>query len=198
MDYKEIIKNLKNLSDPRAVEGMAKFGISAKSVYGVSIPNLRKLARMIGKDHDLARKLWEEENRETRILASMIEDYKAVKEPQLDRWVKDFDSWEVCDQCCMNLFEKTRFAYQKAFEWSAREEEFVKRAGFVMMARLAVSDKYAPDEKFVQFFSEIKRHKLRLAEVSIRVIYTDYSRSKGQKNRNALDVGVKLLLRLFR
>ncbi len=75
----------------------------------------------------------------------------------MDEWVKDFDNWEVCDQCCMNLFEKTEFAYQKCFQWSAREEEFVKRAGFVLMARLAVSDKKASDEEFEQFFPAIKR-----------------------------------------
>ncbi|MEX2738800.1 MAG: DNA alkylation repair protein, partial [Candidatus Wukongarchaeota archaeon] len=75
---------------------------------------------------------------------------------QMEEWVRDFDYWEVCDQCCTNLFQKTKFAYQKAVEWSSNEEEFVKRAGFVLMARLAVSDKKADDEQFVEAFSHYK------------------------------------------
>jgi len=80
-----------------------------------------------------------------------------MHEEQMERWVRDFDYWEICDQCCMNLFEKTKFAYQKAIAWSSNEKEFVKRAGFVLMARLAVSDKKADDEKFRNFLPAIKR-----------------------------------------
>ncbi len=158
MQYEEILERLKALSNPEAAEGMARYGISTKSAnYGVSIPNLRKIAKEAGRDHSLAQQLWAMDSRETRILAGMIDDPKMVTEKQVDRWVRNFDNWEVCDQCCMNLFEKTEFAYQKCFQWSAREEEFVKRAGFVLMARLAVSDKKADDEKFEQFFPAIKR-----------------------------------------
>jgi 3-methyladenine DNA glycosylase AlkD len=136
---------------------MARYGITAKQVLGVSIPNLRKMAKEIGTDHDLARQLWALESRETRILASMIADPKMVTEEQMESWATDFDSWEVCDQCCSNLFAKTRFAYQKAVEWSAREEEFIKRAGFVLIARLAVGDKAASDAQFEGFFLLIRR-----------------------------------------
>lgn len=157
MEYEEVISGLEAMANPRAVEGMARFGITAKSVYGVSIPNIRKLAKEIGKDHALAQKLWKEENRETRIIAALIEEPAKVTEAQVERWVGDFDSWEVCDQCIMNLFEKLPSAYEKAVEWSYRDEEFVKRAGYVMMARLAVSDKKAGDESFEAFFPHIKR-----------------------------------------
>ncbi|MDY6964916.1 MAG: DNA alkylation repair protein [Halobacteriota archaeon] len=157
MNYSEIIKRLKSMSNPEAVKGMARFGISTKKAFGISIPDLRRIAREIGKDHSLAQELWESGIRETRILASLIDHPKEVSEEQLERWVKDFDCWDVCDQTCMNLFRYTRFAYQKADEWSNRDEEFVKRAGFVMMATLAVSDKKAADEEFEIFFPIIKR-----------------------------------------
>ena len=156
--YEDVMERLESLSNPEVVAGMAKYGISTKGAnYGISIPNLRKLAKEIGRDRPLAQRLWSVDSRETRILASMIDDPKMATEEQADEWVSDFDNWEVCDQCCMNLFEKTDFAYQKCSEWSSREEEFVKRAGFVLMARLAVSDKKADDERFEQFFPIIMR-----------------------------------------
>jgi len=157
MKYEKVIKKLKSLSNPEAIIGMARYGITPENTYGVSIPNLRKIAKEIGKSHKLAQKLWATNIRETKILASMIEDPEIVSEQQIEDWVKEFNYWEICDQCCMNLFEKTRFAYKKAVEWSSREKEFVKRAGFVLMARLVVSDKKADDDKFEKFFSIIKR-----------------------------------------
>lgn len=157
MEYKNIILRLESLQDPQAVAGMARFGITATSVYGVSMPMLRKLSKEIDTDHDLALRLWKNKNRETRILAGLTADPAQVTEKLMDEWALEFDSWEVCDQSCMNLFEKTRFAYDKASEWSFREEEFVKRAGYVLMARLAVSDKKAAIERFEAFFPHILR-----------------------------------------
>ena len=119
---------------------MARFSINPENTLGISIPNLRKLAKETGKDHALAEQLWSSGIHEAQILAGMIDDPTLVTEEQMEGWVKDFDSWDVCDQCCMNLFEKTGFAYQKAVGSSARGEEFIKRAGFVVMARLEVSD----------------------------------------------------------
>ncbi len=157
MEYTDIIKKLECLSNPEAVEGMARYGIVTKKVYGVSIPQLKKIAREVGKNHELALRLWKLNTRETRILAAMIAEPERVTEELMESWVAEFDCWEICDQCCMNLFEKTEFAYQKAEEWSSREEEFVKRAGFVLMARLAVSDKKADDKEFERFFPIIVR-----------------------------------------
>lgn len=157
VNYNEVIERLESLARPDVVSGMETYGITAKRVYGVSIPNLRALAKDIRRDHELAQELWETESRETRILASMIEDPDLVTEEQMDRWVEDFDSWEVCDQCCMNLFEKMDTAYEKAEEWSSRDEEFVKRAGFALMARLAVSDKESENSAFEQFLPLIQR-----------------------------------------
>lgn len=157
MEYEEVIKKLKSLSNPEAIIGMAKYGITPENTYGVSIPNLRKIAKEIGISHKLAQQLWTTNIRETKILASMIEDPEMVTEEQMEGWINEFNYWEICDQCCMNLFEKTRFAYKKAVEWSSREKEFIKRAGFVLMARLAVSDKKADDNKFEKFLPIIKR-----------------------------------------
>jgi len=153
----EILNKLKALSNPKAVEGMARYGINPENTYGVSIPNLRKIAGETGKNHALAQELWASGIHEARILASMIDDPKMATEEQLESWVKDFDSWDVCDQCCMNLFKKTGLAYRKADEWSESDEEFVKRAGFVLMACLAVSDKKADDRQFEIFLPIIKR-----------------------------------------
>jgi 3-methyladenine DNA glycosylase AlkD len=157
MQSESILKKLKALSNPKAVEGMARFGINPKNTYGVSIPTLRKLAKEIGKNHSLAQQLWDSGIHEARILASMIDDSDQVTEKQMDAWIKDFDSWDVCDQCCMNLFSKTSTAWEKATEWTKREKEFEKRAGFVLMACLAWYDKESPDEKFFVFLPPIKQ-----------------------------------------
>jgi 3-methyladenine DNA glycosylase AlkD len=157
MDYEEILKQLKSLSDSKAVAGMARFGINPKDTYGVSIPVLRKMAKQIGRNHLLAKKLWTLGIHEARILAGMIDPPEEVSEDQMEKWVKDFDSWDVCDQVCSNLFDKTKFAHKKAIEWSERTEEFVKRAGFALVAALAVHDKEAGDKEFLKFFPLIKR-----------------------------------------
>jgi len=157
MKYEALLEQMKSLSDPEAVEGMARYGINPEKAYGISIPNLRRIAKETGKDHSLAQKLWSSGIHEARILASMIDDPQQATQEQMESWVRDFNSWDLCDQCCSNLFEKTDFAIKKAVEWSSREEEFVKRAGFVLMARLAVSDKKAEDSLFEGFFPLIKR-----------------------------------------
>jgi len=157
IDHEEILERLKSLSNPDAVAGMARFGINPTNTYGVSIPVLRKMAKEIGKNHLLAEKLWNSSVHEARILAPMIDSPEMVTEKQMESWVKDLDSWDICDQCCSNLFDKTKFAHQRAIEWSKRREEFITRAGFVLMATLAVHDKEADNQKFVRFLPIIKR-----------------------------------------
>ena len=152
MEFKEIIKELESLSNPKDVEGMARFGINPKKAYGVRIPELRRIAKETGKNHELAQKLWKHGYTETRIMASIIEDPKLVSEEQMENWASEFDSWDVCDQCCINLFRKTPFAYKKIFEWNSRNEEFVKRAAFTLIATLAVHDKKANNSKFEELF----------------------------------------------
>jgi len=153
----EIIAQLQSLANPENIVGMARYGINTQEALGISIYTLRPLAKEIGRDHELALDLWESDIHEARILAAYIDDPSLISEAQMERWALDFDSWDVCDQVCSSLFDRTPFAYQKALEWSAREEEFVKRAGFVLMAALSVHDKKAPDERFEQFFPVILR-----------------------------------------
>lgn len=157
MQCNDILENLKSLSNPKAVEGMARFGINTARAYGISIAILRKMARETGKDHDLAQELWASDIHEAQILASIIDDPAKVTEAQMENWVRCFDSWDLCDQCCQNLFGSTIFAYRKAVEWSSNDREFIKRAGFVLMARLAFSDKKASDSQFERFLPIIKR-----------------------------------------
>ncbi len=157
MQLDEIICEFKSKSNLESIEGMARFGITPDKTYGIRIPELRKMAKRIGKDRELAHKLWELGYRETMILASMIDIPEQVTEEQLEKWVSDFDYWEICDQTIMNLFEKTEFAYTKAFEWCDSEKEFIKRAGYVMIARLAVSDEKAENQSFIQFFQLIEK-----------------------------------------
>jgi len=155
MKLHEIIKVLQKLSCKENIKGMAKFGITPEQTYGIKIPHLRDLAKKIGKDHDLAMQLWKEDTRETQILASLVAEPSKLTNRQMEDWIKDFNYWEICDQCCMNLFEKLDFAYEKATELCVREAEFARRTGFVLMARLGVSDKKAQDKKFTQFFPYI-------------------------------------------
>jgi len=136
---------------------MASYGINAKDTLGVSMPKLRALAREAGRDHDLALGLWASGIHEARILASLVDEPRLVDEAQMERWVADFDSWDICDQVCGNLFDKTPFAFDKALAWAARDEEFVKRAGFALMAWLAVHDKLSSDDRFVPFLSAVVR-----------------------------------------
>jgi len=139
------------MGDPKAVEGMARFGIQSSNSFGVSVPKLRALARTVGRDHLLAMRLWETGLHDARLLATMVDDPDEVTIDQMDKWVRDFDSWDVVDGSCGNLFDKTPFAVAKAKDWCKREEEFVKRAGFVLMAELAVHDKEAKDKVFLDF-----------------------------------------------
>jgi 3-methyladenine DNA glycosylase AlkD len=154
----QIIANLKQQANAQNVEGMARFGIRSAQVLGISMPTLRKMAKEIGRDQALALELWDSGIHEARILASMISEPSLVTPQLMDAWVNDFDAWDVCDQVCGNLFDKTPYAYQKAVEWCQQEKEFVRRAGFVMMAELAVHDKKAQDEAFLQFFPLIKHY----------------------------------------
>lgn len=157
MQTREVIRRLKTWANPRNVAGMARFGINPQNTLGVSIPRLRALAKEIGTDHALALDLWASGIHEARILAGMIDDPALVTSAQMERWVKDFDSWDVCDQVCMNLFDKTKLAHRKALVWSRRKPEFEKRAGFALMASLAWHDKTASDAAFLKFLPAIKR-----------------------------------------
>jgi len=156
LTYDQIIARLHALADPHNVEGMARFGINVNASLGISVGTLRGLAKEIGKSHDVALQLWASGIHEARTLASLVDEPKKVTREQMESWVRDFDSWDVCDNVCGNLFDKTPWAYAKAEVWSTREREFERRAGFALMAWLAVHDKKAPDDKFLRFLPLIE------------------------------------------
>ena len=136
---------------------MARFRIRAKIVYGVSKPKMDRLAKRIGKNRPLALQLWSSGVHDARILAGMMDEARLVTPAQMNRWLRDFDNWDVCDGTCCHLFAYSPFAWQKAVEWSKNPHEFQKRAGFALMAYLAVHDKRAADQKFVKLLPIIRR-----------------------------------------
>ncbi|MFH0929183.1 MAG: DNA alkylation repair protein [Candidatus Aenigmatarchaeota archaeon] len=157
MKYEQVLKKLKSHANPKNVKGMTRFGINPKNTLGVSVYTVSDIAKEIGKNHTLAKRLWNSKIHEAMILAGLIALPEKTDELLMEKWVRDFDSWDICDQVCSNLFDKTPFAYKKAFEWGKRKEEFVKRAGFVLMAALSVHDKETEDKKFEKFLPVIKR-----------------------------------------
>jgi 3-methyladenine DNA glycosylase AlkD len=158
MRYREVLEELRARANPADLEGMARFGIDTSQALGGSrLPDLRALAKRIGPDHSLARQLWRSKVHEARILASMVDDPALVTEEQMEEWASEFDSWDVVDGVCCTLFDKTPYAWDKAVLWSEREEEFVKRAGFTLMACLAVHDKKSPDARFESLLPIIER-----------------------------------------
>ncbi|UCD48720.1 MAG: DNA alkylation repair protein [Phycisphaerales bacterium] len=156
--YREVLRRLKTLGNPQAVAGMARFGVHVPDAWGVSAPKLRALAKEVGKDHKLADQLWRSGVHDARLLATLVDDPAEVTRRQMERWAQDFNSWALCDAACGCLFDKTPYGWDKALEWPEREAEYVKRAGFVLMATLAVHDKEAPDERFEQFLPYLVRH----------------------------------------
>jgi len=154
----EVLDTLRSLGDPKAAAGPARFGIDVRDIWGVRAPDLRQLAKEIGPDHSLAGQLWRTGVHDARILAALVDDSQRVTPPQMERWARDFNSWAVCDAACGCLFDRTVYAWDKAVEWTGREPEYTKRAGFVLMASLAVHDKKAPDGRFEAFFPLIAKH----------------------------------------
>jgi 3-methyladenine DNA glycosylase AlkD len=153
----EIVAKLQTMESEENRLGMGRFGINVDRALGIKVTDLRKLARGIEKNHDLAIQLWESGIHEARLLATMIDQPSEVTEKQMENWAADLDSWDMVDQVCNNLFRKTPFAHIKVVDWAARDEEFVKRAGFAMMAVLAVHDRNSGDNVFQKYLDLIER-----------------------------------------
>ena len=138
-------------------DGMARYAIVAPKVFGVSVGDLRELGKKVGRDHELALALWESGWYEARMLTAFVDEPARVTPSQMDRWARDFDNWAICDALCFHLFDKTPHAWKKVEQWSGRREEFVKRAGFALLASVALHDKEAPDEPFLRALPLIER-----------------------------------------
>ena len=183
------------MENPKAVAGMTRYGINPNHNYGVSVHSLRKIAKEIGTDHELALQLWASDIRDLRILASIIDDPKAVTEGQMDTWANDFDSWDICDAACNNLFSRTLFAYGKATEWSKKNEVFVRRAGFVLMANLAVHDKKADNSEFIRFLSLVEssaQDERNYVKKAINWALRQIGKRNPELNKSAIDTAKRL------
>jgi 3-methyladenine DNA glycosylase AlkD len=154
-DTEEVLARLRMLADPARVTGMARYGVGGSTALGVTVAELRALAKELGHSHELAAGLWASGVHEARILASLVEEPDAVDADQLDAWAGEFESWDLCDQVCQNVVRHTPLAWTKALEWSARDQPFVKRAGFAVMAGLAVADKTSDDDRFEPFLRAV-------------------------------------------
>lgn len=190
-----VLRKLKSLGSAKDRAGMVRFGIETKNAFGISVYVLRALAKDMGTNHALALQLWESGIHEAQLLASFIDDPKKVTVHQMEKWAKDFDSWDVCDQCCGFLFDKTAFAETKAVEWSKRKEEFVKRAGFVLMAALSVHDKEAKDEMFLKFFPIIQRESLderNFVKKAVNWALRQIGKRNPELNKRAIALGKKI------
>jgi len=152
-----LLRELKALADPKVRAKMAYFGVDVPKAHGISAPVLHALARRIGKNHALAQELWGSGIHEARILATLIGESEKVTAAEMDRWVRDFDAWDVVDAACCYLYAQAKPAWKKATEWSSRREEFVKRASFSLIAYLSYKDKKASDARFVRFLQVIER-----------------------------------------
>ena len=153
----DITKELNAKARPDQLAGMARYGMAIEKRLGVSIPEIRKTAKKIGKSHDLALELWNTGISDAMILASLIAEPTKLTEEQMEKWVNDFNSWDVCDQVCNNLFVNHPLVWKKISDWSQRKEVFVKRAAFALLSSLAVHAKESPDETFIEFLWVIKR-----------------------------------------
>ncbi|UCD73658.1 MAG: DNA alkylation repair protein [Candidatus Bathyarchaeota archaeon] len=153
----EVLKKLRAKAKSTRIEGMTQYGMVAERRLGVSVPEMRRIAKDQGKNHKLALELWKTGIPEAQIVAAMIDEPEKLTEEQMEDWVKDINSWDICDQVCMNLFERTPLAWKKIIDWSEREEEFVKRAAFALLACLAWHKKDEEDQRFITYLPVIKR-----------------------------------------
>jgi len=152
-----ILAELCALGSQQNRAGMARFGINVEHAFGVSVPELRRVAKRLGSDHGLALALWATGNHEARLLAVFVDDPAKVSARQMNDWARDFDSWDICDQACTSLFDQTAHAFAVAARWAEQKGEWVKRGGFALMAGLAVHDKSAGDAAFRKLLPVIER-----------------------------------------
>jgi 3-methyladenine DNA glycosylase AlkD len=153
-----VLQRIRAMENAKAVADMMKAGIQTRKAYGLSSAQLRKLAKELGRDHRLAQELWATGVHDARILAALIDEPDKVSERQMDRWARDFDNYVIGDTCCTDLFWNTPYAYRRALAWTQRPQEFVKRAGFALIAEMAIHDKKAEDSRFLTLLGVVKQH----------------------------------------
>jgi len=157
-DIQAIIDHLRTLGSDHNRQGMARFGINIDQAFGISMAVLRPYAKTLGRDQARAEALWSTGFHEARLLAVLTCKPKELSRAVADRWVADFNSWDLCDQACMNVLDRTAYAEDLIAEWTADEREFVRRAGFAIIAATAVHDKNSADDKFLGYLALIEAH----------------------------------------
>lgn len=154
----QVVRKLRSLRNEKNLAGMARFGIATDKAFGIKHPILKKIARELGRDTQLAQDLWDSGYHEARLIAPLVADPKTFTEKQADAWVEDINSWDICDGFIGSLVDRSPFAWKKAKQWGKRDEEFVRRAGFALMAWLAVHDKKASNDEFAKLLPLIARY----------------------------------------
>lgn len=148
-----VLAELKKLADPKVKAGMVRFGVPNNKALGIPVGTMRTLAKRLGKDHTLATELWKTDVYEARMMSCFLGKPEELTPAQMDRWCKDFDSWAICDTACFCLFDRTPHAWKMIDKWATRKPEFEKRASFALLASIALHDKKAADEPFLDRFS---------------------------------------------
>jgi 3-methyladenine DNA glycosylase AlkD len=156
-DVDEVIAALQKRASKKTRDGMARYAIPSQRAFGVPVGEIRKLGKALGKSHALAEALWDSGHYEARMLATFIDDIALVTPKQMDRWCKDFDNWAICDTACFGFFDRSVHAYEKVAAWAKRKPEFEKRAGFALLASLALHDKRADNEVFLALLPLIEQ-----------------------------------------
>ena len=193
---RDVLASLKKRGTKANRDGMARYAIVAPKSFGVSVGTLRDMAKRLGRDHDLALALWDTEWYEARMLTSFVDEPARVTAAQMDRWAKDFDNWAICDALCFQLFDRTPHAWRKVDQWSARNEEFVKRAAFALLASLALHDKAVADQPFLRTLPLIERESTDDRNF-VKKGVSWALRSIGRRNRELNDAAIETARRLI-
>ena len=156
MTVDEVLTVLKRSGSRRTIDGMARYGLAAAHPIGVTVATLNEIQKRIGTDHALSLALWESGWYEARLLAAMIGDPARVTRRQMNSWARSFENWGDCDTACFKLFDRSPLAWEMAIRWSSAEREFVRRGGFALMACLALHDRDAGDDRFLNFLPHIE------------------------------------------
>ena len=157
IDVAAVVNKLRRLGSKSARDGLARYGIPADNALGIAVGTLHKLAKELGRNHELAAGLWKSGYLEARMLATFVDEPARVTPAQMDRWCRDFDNWGICDTVCFHLFDRTPYAYDKVEQWAKSPEEFIKRGAFALLASLALHDKAADDESFLRYLPLIEK-----------------------------------------
>lgn len=193
MEFNQIIEEFEQLSDVDFAENMKKFGIKYVKSYGIRLPQIRKIAKQCGKNHELAEQLWDYGYHETYLLATLVEEPDKVDSDQLNNWVNTFYSWDLVDQACINILRFIPEAIDNIFIWAESEEEFVKRNAFSLIAVLAVHNKDADFEKYFEIIKEGSKDNRNFVKKSVNWALRQIGKPNAENNKKALELAYEIL-----